>query len=211
MSCFILFLPFTESSYIWNLSRLDWQMPEADRQRIMQFYRACLQKHLYFHGQDRCYLSKNASFASWVKTLQKTFPDARFIVCLREPDKAVPSLLGSLASGAEFFELDLHSGRLPAQLVEMMQCFYQHLLTDWQPDWELVQMHELKSGIDGRIASLYRHLGLPMTREYQQELAVQAAQARQFTPRTRPIDPSAGMADVYFRERFPWYYRILEA
>ncbi|MBT8146259.1 MAG: sulfotransferase, partial [Gammaproteobacteria bacterium] len=170
MSCFILFLPFTESSYIWNLSRLDWDMPETDRQRIMNFYKACLQKHLYFHGKNKRFLSKNAAFASWVISLREYFPDAHFVICLREPEKAVPSLIGSLESGAQFFELNLTDGSLPDQLVEMMQDYYRHLITNHRPEWEVVQMHELQTGINQRIGTIYQRFGLTLSDEYRQQL-----------------------------------------
>ena len=208
MSCFILFLPFTESNYIWNLSRLDWDMPEKERQRIMNFYTACLQKHLYFHGRNKRFLSKNAAFASWILSLREHFPDAHFVICLREPDKAVPSLLGSLESGAQFFELDLHNGRLPDQLVEMMQDCYRHLITNLQPEWELVQMHELQKGINERVSSIYQRFGLTLSGEYRQKLDALTAEAAHFATRTKPIDPGGVQADNFFTARFPWYYEL---
>ena len=211
MSCFILFLPFTESSYIWNLSRLDWDMPEKDRKRVMDFYKTCLQKHLYFHGRNKRFLSKNAAFASWILSLREYFPDAHFIICLREPDKAVPSLIGSLESGAQFFELDLQGGSLPDRLVEMMQNYYRHLITNHQPEWELVQMHELKAGINQRIGRLYQRFDLTLSDDYQEKLNVLTAEAARFTTRTRPIDPAGVQADNFFTTRFPWYYEVFGA
>jgi len=208
MSCFILFLPFAESSYIWNLSRLDWDMPEKDRQRIMNFYKACLQKHLYFHGRHKRFLSKNAAFASWIMSLREHFPDAHFVICLREPEKAVPSLIGSLESGAQFFELDLENGRVSDQLVAMMQDYYRHLITNHQPEWVMVQMHELQAGINERVSNIYQRFGLPLSGEYQQTLDVLTADAARYTTRTRPIDPAAVQADNFFTTRFPWYYEL---
>ena len=208
MSCFILFLPFTESNYIWNLSRLDWDMPEKERRRIMNFYKACLQKHLYFHGGNKRFLSKNAAFASWILSLREHFPDAHFVICLREPDKAVPSLIGSLESGAQFFDLDLINSSLPDQLVEMMQNYYRHLITNHQPEWEVVQMHELQDGINQRISSIYQRFGLTLSSEYRQKLDALTAEAAHYTTRTRPIDPAGVQADNFFTTRFPWYYEI---
>ncbi|MCP5348068.1 MAG: sulfotransferase [Gammaproteobacteria bacterium] len=209
MSCFILFLPFTESGYIWSLSRLDWQMPESDRQRIMDFYRACLQKHLYVHGQEKCYLAKNAAFASWILTLQRTFPDARLVVCMREPEQAVPSLIGSLLPGARFFDLDLTGGYLPERLVRMMQDSYHHLLSSWRADWELIQMHELRADPGQCVARIYHRFDLPLTAGYRRKLAVLLDEASHYATRTRPIDPAPGDSRTYFRQRFPWYYEFL--
>lgn len=211
MSCFILFLPFTESSYIWNLSRLDWGMPDKDRQRILDFYKACLQKHLYFHnnhGNNKRFLSKNAAFASWILSLREYFPDAHFVICLREPDKAVPSLIGSLESGAQFFEIDLSNGSLPNQLVEMMQDYYRHLITNHQPEWEVVHMHELQAGINRRVGTIYQRFGLTLSEQYRQQLDILTAESTRYTSRTSPIDPAGGQADNFFTSRFPWYYEL---
>lgn len=210
LSSFILFLAFTESNYIWNLSRLDWDMNEKDRRRILHFYRACLQKHLYFHGTDRVYLSKNAAFASWIISLQDEFPDARIIVCLREPERAVPSLIGSLESGAGFFELDLRDGSLSPQLVEMMQDSYRHLITRRRPAWEIIHMKELQASVDDCVRRIYQRFNLPMSEQYRATLAVLTDQSRQFATRNRPIDPPRAEADNFFRTSFPWYYELVE-
>jgi hypothetical protein len=182
-------------------------MPQRDRDRIMTYYKACLRKHMYFHGTERCYLSKNASFASWIETLQTHFPDARFVVCLREPHRAVPSLLGSLDSGARFFELELEKGALPQRLTTMMQDAYRHLLTRPLPQrCELVQMHELNADIEMVVEKIYARLDIELTEQYRKLLARLNSEARQFKTRTRPIDPQPKTQDDYFRVNFPWYY-----
>lgn len=211
LSCFILFLPFTDSPYIWNLVKLDWNMPPEDRQRILRFYRACLQKHLYVHGRHRRYLAKNAAFASWVTSLRDEFPDASLIICLREPEQAVPSLLGSLETGARLFDFDLREGVLSRRLVEMMQDSYRHLVTHWQPEWVLMEMSALRTDLVAQVEQLYQQLGLPLTERYQTRLRELAGRAESFTTRTRPVSPTvAGTAD-YYRARFPWYYQLTEA
>jgi len=210
MSCFILFLPFTESGYIWNLAKLDWEKPVEDRQRILKFYRACIQKHLYFHGKEKRYLAKNAAFASWVRTLQNDFPDGRFVICLRQPDKAVPSLLGSLESGARLFQLDLQNGWLPERLLEMMQDCYRHLIENLKPEWELVLMEDLESGIAGRVERIYQRFGLELSDDYRGRLLEVAENVGAYTTRTRYVDPAGGAADDFFRRRFPWYYELVE-
>ncbi|MBT8146318.1 MAG: hypothetical protein KJN90_05650, partial [Gammaproteobacteria bacterium] len=131
-----------------------------------------------------------------------------FVICLREPEKAVPSLIGSLESGAQFFELDLADGSLPDQLVRMMQDYYRHLITNHRPEWEVVQMHELQTGINQRIGTIYQRFGLTLSDEYRQQLDTLTAEAARFTTRTKPIDPAGGQADNFFTSRFPWYYEL---
>lgn len=211
LSCFILFLPFPESSHIWNLARFDWQADQKSKQRIMSFYRASLQKHLYVHGKGRCYLSKNAAFASWPKALHETFPDARFIICMREPHKAIPSLLGSLEGGARFFQLDLSKGRMPDMLVGMMQKYYQHLLREFPVPAPIIHMAELKTDVSGVIASIYAGFGDEITPEYAEKLVDLKQQASQYRTQTQAIQPGVAAQVDYYHSRFPWYYEVPEA
>ncbi len=206
LSCFILFLPFPESTHIWNLARFDWQADQASKKRIMHFYRTCLQKHLYVHGKGRRYLSKNAAFASWPATLHEYFPDARFIVCMREPERAIPSLLGSLAGGARFFDLDLQQGKMPDRLVDMMQHYYRHLLTEFPVNAPVVPMQALKQDIAGTIASLYSGFGDEITPEYNEKLLTLRQQASEYQTKTQVIQPGIAMQSDYYHSRFPWYY-----
>jgi len=207
LSCFILFLPFTESRHIWQLARFDWEASDRDRAMIMKFYRACLQKHLYVFGKGRRYLSKNASFASWPQTLYSEFPDAQFVVCMREPSHAVPSLLGSLKGGAEFFDLNLEAGELPELLLEMMRQYYRHLLTQFPTDAPIVHMQGLRKDIVATVQYLYRRLELEITQDYLSILEGIGETAQHYQTRNRAVNPFQAEVADFYRERFPWYYR----
>lgn len=213
-SCFILFLPFTESRHIWQLARFDWEASAKDRRRIMTFYRACLQKHMYVFGRDRRYLSKNAAFASWPVTLHDYFPDAEFVVCMREPEKTVPSLLGSIQSGADFFELDLLQGELPGMLTEMMADYYQHLLERFPTAAPVIHMNAMQQDIATTVESIYQHYGDQVAASYQQRLAELRRQASAYKTRNSGLAPKGGDDRSFYEQRFVHYYsraRDLEA
>ena len=57
----------------------------------MNFYRGCIQRHLYFHGGKKIYLSKSPSFSGHIETLIEAFPNAKFIYIVRSPYEVVPS------------------------------------------------------------------------------------------------------------------------
>lgn len=95
---FILVLLFPASRHIWQLARFG-DMPARDRAVLLDYYEACLKKHLYVRGGDRRLLSKNAAFGAWVGPLSERFEDARFLVCLRDPEVALKSQLSSLEGG----------------------------------------------------------------------------------------------------------------
>jgi hypothetical protein len=68
----------------------DTAIPRAERQRIMAFYKACIQRHLYATG-GRFYLAKNPLFCAKIESLLETFPDARIVYLVRNPLEALPS------------------------------------------------------------------------------------------------------------------------
>ncbi len=68
------------------------QWPERKRRRVMGFYSECVRRQIALNGGGT-HLSKNPTFCGRVESLIETFPDARFIVPLRNPDETIPSLL----------------------------------------------------------------------------------------------------------------------
>jgi hypothetical protein len=64
---------------------------EKEKQRVMNFYKRCLQRHVYAYGGRKIYLSKSPSFSASVDSIYKTFPDARIIYLVRNPMEVVPS------------------------------------------------------------------------------------------------------------------------
>lgn len=97
--CFILVLAFPWSEALWRLAR--FSRMEADRRdALVDYYYRCLQKHLYVEGRGhKRLLSKNAAFASWIPFLEQKMPDARFLVCVREPVSGLSSQLSSVEGG----------------------------------------------------------------------------------------------------------------
>jgi hypothetical protein len=95
--CFIGFLLFPGSKDIWKLAAFE-KLPVREQTILLDFYHRCLQRHLWFHGKEKRLLSKNAAFGTWLPSLQKRYPDAQVILCIRPPRKALQSNLSSLRS-----------------------------------------------------------------------------------------------------------------
>ncbi|KAA1420161.1 sulfotransferase [Nocardioides humilatus] len=66
--------------------------PQEKRRRAMEFYRECVRRQLALNDKP-LHLSKNANFAGRMETLIQTFPDARIIIPIRNPQQTIPSLL----------------------------------------------------------------------------------------------------------------------
>ena len=103
LGCFLLVLAVPDPA-LWRLTYADRDLPAAEKQRLMAAYRRFVQRHLYFHGEHRTFLSKNPSFTPFMATLADAFPDARFIGCLRNPTAAVPSQINSIVIGGKLFD-----------------------------------------------------------------------------------------------------------
>lgn len=71
------------------------QWSQRKRERMMAFYKECLRRQLVLNGGGT-HLSKNPTFCGRVEALIETFPDARFIVPVRNPYETIPSLLKML-------------------------------------------------------------------------------------------------------------------
>ena len=100
--CFLMALAFPASRSAWQLGLLE-QLPEPDREALLDFYHRCLQKHCFLHGKEHRLLSKNAAFGTWIPWIREKMPDARFLVCVRDPLQALSSQLSSIEGGLRFF------------------------------------------------------------------------------------------------------------
>jgi len=84
---FLLF-PFVEQ--LWNVGFPD-ALPAQKRQKLMAYYRSCLQRQIYANGNGRAMLIKSTQSCGAVESLKKEFPDARFITIMRNPFESIAS------------------------------------------------------------------------------------------------------------------------
>jgi hypothetical protein len=72
-------------------------LPAAERDRALRWYLRSAQRHLHTAPPGATLLSKNPHFTGWLRTLDATFPDARFVLATRRPADAIASRLELLA------------------------------------------------------------------------------------------------------------------
>jgi hypothetical protein len=87
----ILMFPFMGELDFYHVDR--WPPPK--RRRAMAFYAECVRRQIAANGGG-IHLSKNPTFCGRLESLIETFPDARFVVPMRNPDETIPSLLKML-------------------------------------------------------------------------------------------------------------------
>ena len=106
----------------------DDAIPEQERKRIMQFYRGCIQRHLYATGGKRYFVSKNPAFSAKIETLMDIFPDARVIYLARNPLDMLPSTVSWLSYVWHVFNVPLEKYPYRKQILDFTQYWYRHPL-----------------------------------------------------------------------------------
>ncbi|MDH3767229.1 MAG: sulfotransferase [Gammaproteobacteria bacterium] len=182
LSCFILVVPFPYAQWLWDIGEFDRRVDPAQRQRLMTYYRRCVQKHLYASGPGKRFLSKNASFPPLLGSLATEFPDARFVFCLRDPLEVVPSQLSSLRSGMEFFCNDPYDFGFRDKMIDQLDYYYRNLIETPIPDEQRawIKMNQFKPDLSVGVENIYKSLGLAMSDEYRKRLATVSDAARDY-------------------------------
>ncbi len=211
MQCFILVTVFPHADWLWQTARLDC-LPDGDEQeRLMQFYRVCVKKHVYVHGQDKRFLSKNASFSGSPQALMAAFPDARFFVCTRDPVATVPSQLSSVEPTLRLTGFDGVPVAVRERFVDLLVFYYQHLAAFKKryPD-RVVELSnaDLHQGLAESVKAAYRHLDLPVGAGFESALLAADRQSRVFRSPHRYRLSDYGLSKSSIRARFASVYAI---
>jgi hypothetical protein len=186
---FYMLFPFMER--FRELEFVDDLAPEL-RQRIMDFYQGCLQRHMYAERQDgeieaRTLLVKNVHSTGRIRSILQRFPGARFVFIMRNPVQAIPSLLSLYYAAWK-----MHSPDLPKQspesqaLARMGYRYYRYvreICQELAPEQYIcVGFEALIQRPEGTIERIYDHLKLPLSEAYRSRL--QAALREQATHRS---------------------------
>jgi hypothetical protein len=151
----------------------------------MGFYKKCIQRHLYFHGSDKCFLSKNPMFSVKVRSVLEAFPDARIINTVRSPLRIVPSVFSLFdflmgAFGAKFTELK----NFDKDMLQIMEQYFLHPIDigDALPaeNWTYVKFDDLIRDLGGTIRGIYERFGLAITEEFAATLGDEVLKAEKY-------------------------------
>lgn len=174
LACFILVVPFPDARSIWRIGRFDSALAPAERERLMVFYRRCIQRHLYVHGPERRLLSKNAAFAQTADSLLASFPDARVLCCLRDPAGAIASQVKSLDPTLRGLHGDYRRAGFRDRMVALLADHYRSLLAilaERAPEQAVfISSTALQQDLAGTVARAYRCLGIELDPVFASEL-----------------------------------------
>jgi hypothetical protein len=182
LGCFLLVLPLPDAR-LWRLAYGDQALTDREKRRILTFYRGFVQRHLWFHGSRKTFLSKNPSFTPWLNMLADEFPDACFVACFRNPTRAVPSQINSILVGARIFRgRGINADYWRDHLSDMLGFYYRHLfeaLPQLEPSRQArVLLEELAPEPDAGVLALYERFGWTPDEACRNALSAEAERAR---------------------------------
>ncbi len=180
-ACFLLVTAFPRHPGLWRLTRFDSWSPE-EKDRLLRFYRSCIQRHLFVAGPEKRFLSKNASFTGWVLSLGEAFPDARFLCCVRDPIEVVPSQLSSVRDAMGFFGVEVTDPDVRERFVSMLRHYADHVLKAARsfPEnrWAFASLPQLRADLKGTVEACFGQLGWTVEGDFRANLEDAAVVAR---------------------------------
>jgi hypothetical protein len=149
------------------------------RHRWMHHYRELVKRQLLLNGGDKVHLSKNPMMSGWVDALIETFPDARVVVMMRNPEECIPSCLKLVQ--ASWKGRGWSPEDYATSLDILADIAYEHfenpriaLARHPGTPHIVVDYRALTGAPRETVQAVYNALGLPLSADYDNWLAAQA-------------------------------------
>lgn len=166
------FFPFEE---LKRFHRFDLALPDDEKRRIMDFYKECLRRQVFYIGQGRRLVSKNPASSLKVESLYRHFPHCRVVYLVRNPLEVVPSTI-NMAHAVWKRVAGIEEGTYPYQegVYEIVRLFYEYPLSvlDRKPpeSYRIVRYEDLVKNPQGLVHDLYQWLELDLSEDFRRFL-----------------------------------------
>jgi hypothetical protein len=166
--------PDFEEGNLPGFAYYDRMLNQRQKDRIMRFYHGCIQRHLYYHGHKKVYLSKSPSFSGHIETLIDAFPDAKFVYIVRSPYEVVPSSI-NMWSFKWHVTLDPDEEYpYKEQVLDMIKEYYLHpfdVLNNLPKDhYHFVYYDELMENPETSVQGIYDAFGFHISPAFRRRL-----------------------------------------
>lgn len=162
----------------------DDALPAEERRRIMGFYHALIQRHVYADGGKRHFLSKNPAFSAKIETLLEFFPDARILYLVRNPLDMLPSTISWLSYATSVFCTPLQKYVFIEETLAFTQYWYRHPLRyiDTHPsqNFKILSYDDLIERPREMISEFYLQFGYPEHPALERIVAQAVAETRTY-------------------------------
>lgn len=214
LACYILVVVFPFAQEIQNLRKFDMAFSAKDRKRVMAFYRAMLQRHLYVEGRDRLVLSKNVSFTPMLKSLTETFPECRIVACVRDPNEAVASQVSAMEASWRAFGIEMKPQIFQERWIELMKHYYEYLgsiLTRLATHRTFcLEMKGLRENTARAVRDIYDHFGYSMSADFAEKLREQSRASRTYRSRHDYSLAEYGISEETICSEFTESWQVLK-
>lgn len=187
---------------------------DKKRNRYNEFYRDCVRRQLYLNGPEKIHLSKNPMYSGRVESIIGAFPDARFIVNVRNPNETIPSLLKLMRAGWKQLGWDAERQQQSLDVLTGMSWdTYLHPFEalDAHPKVRrsIVDYRDLTSEPAATVEQIYKDLDLPITPEFRETLAAHGKREKTHsTQHTYSLEEFGLEADAIRTELAPLFERF---
>lgn len=159
------------------------EWPEKRRRRVMRAYADGVRRQLCLSGPDKIHCSKNPSYSGRIESLIEEFPDARFVVMMRDPREAIPSLLKMLqktwrSQGWSQDRIEKSIEALIANSVHTYLYPLEVLARHPETKWTVVDYRDLVAQPKATVESIFSALDLAMTPAISKTLEEEQRRAR---------------------------------
>ena len=167
-----LIFPFVRA--LWGAGFAD-DLPLPQQQKLMKYYRTCLQRHLYLNGPDKILLSKATQFSGSILCLQREFPDARIINILRNPRESIPSHISVFYTVWQWIDSSIRKdGPESHEYAELAVAWFLHLekfAISARPErYCRILYPDLVQNTERSIQSIYRRFNLPLSAQAKRQI-----------------------------------------
>jgi len=209
-----LFFLFPRIRHFLRYSRFDESFNRRTRKRSMKYYKRIIQRHLWFHGPEKHYLSKSPSHTARIKSLRMTFPDLKIIYLLRDPKKSIPSTFSLFSAIRESNHVPVTDKKeFLEDGLELADHWLRHPLNILKQSPKIpmliIQSADLFQKTDKTIRTIYREFDLNLSSGFSDEL--ENYNPGQHKSRHSYSLEEFGLTEEMLEERFrPIYDALLE-
>lgn len=188
--------------------RFDRALPRAERERIIDYYARCVQRHVYAHGlsNGRHYLAKDPNFCPKIDSIWRVFPDAKFIYLVRNPLDVVPSYTSLLDLQWEVLADPTEKWAGRDFVLDMAHSWYSYpleRLAKASPEcYAIVRYDDLVADTQRAVLGIYERLGLTAGPHFAEILRQEAKRERSYVSRHRYSLEDIGLTTEELVRRF---------
>jgi len=189
----------------------DLKLPERQRERIMAFYRRCVQRHL--HADRVCrsrtarqYLAKNPALSPKVDTVIKYFPDVKFVVLVRNPLEVIPSYVSMMMFSWRILGIPVNDHRLRDYITDMAYHWYRYPLERLEKapaeSTIIIRYDEMICDPGRTVEKIYAQFGFEMSPEFAAVLSAETTRSRRYKSRHRYALHELGLSREMILSKF---------